>query len=474
MSKGDEVVNRDSDLLQQRKRSRWIGIAGTAVFCAANVLFATNPASAQAQPLSLAQVQKLIQVQAPDATIAAEIRRRGLSFAPSKETAEALRRAGAGAETLQAIDELRPMLDEAKQAIPAILTKIYSSLDQGSPQAIRPFVSPQIAGNAARLDGICRPFTYKAHYIEAIIERPGQRFEVRVHALFQPFDERASVLVFRPFQGSFQLTGIDDPTDEWFGPGKEAAIQAARNFIYAAKAQQAGVLAGLVASGLDVSHYTSNACWREAFQLVLEVNDAHAELDARKGLKVRVRANVTVKTGSSVGTEQANFWVDRINDQYKIVVAEPLHNPFFILHPPILFNYCPASCRGINEEFYSPLEGSGLEEATLKRFGLPASMVAPEQIYHVGGDVMAPVVISKSTPSCTDAARKIRAKGKVNVSFVVDVNGFVKDVKVIKSLEPSLDDTAVRSARAWTFQPATRHGVPVAVRVSLEDEFSCY
>jgi hypothetical protein len=110
----------------------------------------------QTQPLSLSQIQKLIQVQAPDAAVAAEIRRRGLNFAPSKETSESLRRAGGGPDTLQAIDELRPMLDEAKQAIPAVLTKIYKSLDQGNPQAARLLVSPQIGASADRLDSICR------------------------------------------------------------------------------------------------------------------------------------------------------------------------------------------------------------------------------------------------------------------------------------------------------------------------------
>jgi TonB family protein len=477
MSIESDSATINGDLFQQRKRWRWIAMAGTAVFCIANVLFATKPAAAQGaqgQPLSLAQVEKLIQVQAPDAAIAAEIRRRGLSFAPSKETSAVLRRAGAGSETLQAIDELRPMLDEAKQAIPAILTKIYNSLDQGNPQAIRPFVSPQIAGDMAKLDAVCRPFTYRAHYVEAIIERPGQRFEVRVHAFFQPFEERASVLAFRPVQGSFQLTGIDGPTDDWFGPGKEAAIRLARNFIYAAKAQQASVLAGLVASRLDVSQYTANTCWREALQLVMEVKDAHAELEERKGLKIRVRAYVTVKTSSALDTEQANFWVDRLNDQYKIVVAEPLHNPSFILRPPILFNNAPPVCRGMDEGFFAPLEGSDLEDDTLKRFGLSSSLTELEQVYHVGGDVMAPVVTSKAMPSCTDAARKIRAKGKVGLSFVVDAYGYVKDIKVVKTLEPSLDENAVQAARTWTFQPATRHGTPVAVRAAVEDEFSCY
>jgi hypothetical protein len=367
------MINEDSYPLSRPNRLQWLRLVGMVAYGVGSLLQSTNPVSAQGvetQPLGLTQIQRLIQVQAPDAAIAAEIRRRGLSFAPTKDISEALRRAGAGSETMQAIDELRPMLDEAKQAIPSILAKIYQSLDQGNPQAIRGFVLPQIADDSAKLDAICRPFTYRAHYVEAIIERPGQRFEVRVHALFQPLDESVSVLTFRPFQGSFKLVGMDGPTDEWFGPGKEAAIQLARNFIYAAKAHQAGVLARLVASSLDVSRYTANACWREAFQLVSGVSDAHAELDGRKGLKIKVTANVAVNTSSSFNIAQSNFWVDRVGDQYRIVVAEPLHNPSFILRPPILFNNGPAVCRGMDEGFFGPLEGSDLESTTLKRFGV--------------------------------------------------------------------------------------------------------
>jgi hypothetical protein len=361
------MTNDQKHSFQKPNRLRWLRIVRVFALGVASLMLFTKPVSAQraqGQPLSLAQVQKLIQVQAPDATIAAEIRSRGLSFAPTKETAEALRRAGAGTETIEAIDELRPMLDEAKQAIPAILTKIYQSLDQGNPQAIRPFVSPQIAGNAATLDGICRPFTYRAHYVEAIIERPGQRFEVRLHALFKPLDEKAQVFTFHPSQGAFLLIQTADPGDDWLGSAKEAAIQIARNFVYAAKAQRPEVLAGLVAPGLDVSRYTSDPCWRDKFQLVVEVGDLRAQLEDHQGLKIAVHAQVAVKGAAQMTTaESADFWIDRVNDQYKIVSARPLHDAFMYYVPP-------QSCRRMDTTFYAAIEAPHLVDNTLMRFGL--------------------------------------------------------------------------------------------------------
>jgi hypothetical protein len=361
------MTNDKNHAFPEAGRLRWVRTVGIVAFGIAGLLQlakTVNAQGVQTQPLSLIQIQKLIRVQAPDSTIAAEIRRRGLGFVASKEISEALRRAGAGAETLQAIDELRPMLDEARQAIPPILARIYQSLDQGNPQAIRPFVSPQIAGDAARLDAISRPFAYRAHYIEAVIERPGQRFEVRVHALFKPLVEKAQVLTFHPSRGTFLLMDIADPGDDWFGPAKEAAIQIARNFIYAAKAQRAEVLAGLVVPGLDVSRYLSEPCWRDKFQLVIEVRDVRAQLEDHQGLKIAVHAQVAVKAAAGMTTEESgDFWIDRVDDQYKIVSVRPLHDTFFYYVPP-------QSCRRMDDTFYAAVEAPHLADDTLARFGL--------------------------------------------------------------------------------------------------------
>ncbi len=139
------------------------------------LLLAPKPARSQGTqraPLSLSQLERLVQIHAPDATIGGEIRKRGLSFSPDKATAESLQRLGAGPETLQAIDELRPMLEDAKQAIPASLTRIYQLLDEGNSQALRPLVSADIVNQTNQLDQICRPFTYRTHYIQSIVERP--------------------------------------------------------------------------------------------------------------------------------------------------------------------------------------------------------------------------------------------------------------------------------------------------------------
>ena len=381
------------------------------------------------------------------------------------------------------------MLDDAKQAIPVILTKVYQALDQGNPQAIRDFISPQIAQSSQTLDAICRPFTYKTHYIEAIIERPGQNFETRVHGFFQPFHENLYVLTFHPYHGTFQLSAVHEPTDDWFGPAKEAAMLLARNFIYAAKAQRAEVLATLVAPDVDISRYTANPCWRGIFQMVSEIRNANAVLESHAGVKVAVHETVSLTRGSD---EWAEFWIDNLGGQYKIVSAEPMRAPEFIFG---MFNAPPGGCRGVDRDIFSPARSPHMEQDTLKRFGLSTSSAQEGQVYRVGGDVSAPIPTYKPEATYTEAAHRAKLQGTVELSFEVDPQGNVSNVNVakslaqdgkltvrpeysdpavLKSLAAGLDEKAVQTVKTWKFRPALRDGVPVAVRVAADINFRTF
>ena len=89
------------------------GESGLAVVLTTLLWIAATPAFLHAQGqsrLSLDQVEQLIRVGAPDSAIAGEIHRRGVDLVPSKDTLETLRHLGAGPQTLQAVDELTPIL----------------------------------------------------------------------------------------------------------------------------------------------------------------------------------------------------------------------------------------------------------------------------------------------------------------------------------------------------------------------------
>ena len=85
-----------------------------------------------------------------------------------------------------------------------------------------------------------------------------------------------------------------------------------------------------------------------------------------------------------------------------------------------------------------------------------------------------PRLLREVKPRYTAAAMKQKIEGSVLVQCVVQPDGSVGDVRVLRSLDArfGLDDEAMKAARQWRFAPGTRDGVPVAVLVTIELHFS--
>ncbi|HEX2164091.1 MAG TPA: energy transducer TonB [Thermoanaerobaculia bacterium] len=96
----------------------------------------------------------------------------------------------------------------------------------------------------------------------------------------------------------------------------------------------------------------------------------------------------------------------------------------------------------------------------------------PEGPIHVGGDVKAPVKVSAPQPQYTEIARKARIQGVVIVQAIINKQGDVTDVKVLKGLPMGLDEAAVDAIRKWKFEPATLNGKPVDVYYNLTVNFT--
>ena len=61
-------------------------------------------------------------------------------------------------------------------------------------------------------------------------------------------------------------------------------------------------------------------------------------------------------------------------------------------------------------------------------------------------------------------AQENGANGRVSVSFVVDVDGTIKDVKVVRQVDPALDKEAIRVIKSMPkWKPGKRNGVPIPV-----------
>jgi len=102
----------------------------------------------------------------------------------------------------------------------------------------------------------------------------------------------------------------------------------------------------------------------------------------------------------------------------------------------------------------------------------PAPEPKDEGPLRVGGDVKAPVAINRAKPDYTDVARKAHISGVVVVEAVVNKQGEVEQVKVLKGLPMGLSEQAVEAVKKWRFKPGTLNGEPVDVIFSLTVNFT--
>jgi TonB family protein len=92
---------------------------------------------------------------------------------------------------------------------------------------------------------------------------------------------------------------------------------------------------------------------------------------------------------------------------------------------------------------------------------------------HKAGEngITAPKGVYMPEPEYTDQARRKKINGTVLLSMVVAADGTVRDPAVTRSLDKGLDKQAIETVKKWKFEPATKDGQPVAVRIDVEVSF---
>ena len=86
-------------------------------------------------------------------------------------------------------------------------------------------------------------------------------------------------------------------------------------------------------------------------------------------------------------------------------------------------------------------------------------------------DVDPPRVIFRVEPRYTELARRARFEGAVVLSLVIDPEGRVADVTVLRSLPFGLTENAIGAVSQWLFEPCTVDDKPVSVRYNLTVHF---
>ncbi|MFL6259553.1 MAG: energy transducer TonB [Thermoanaerobaculia bacterium] len=91
--------------------------------------------------------------------------------------------------------------------------------------------------------------------------------------------------------------------------------------------------------------------------------------------------------------------------------------------------------------------------------------------YRVGDQVSRPEVISAPAPVYTELARRARVTGTVILEAIINEQGDVENVRVLKDQPMGLDQAAVDAVKNWKFKPATKDGKPVKVYYVLTVNF---
>jgi TonB family protein len=91
--------------------------------------------------------------------------------------------------------------------------------------------------------------------------------------------------------------------------------------------------------------------------------------------------------------------------------------------------------------------------------------------YRVGDDVSRPEKIAGVAPVYTELARRARVSGTVVVEAIIDQQGDVVNVRVLKGQPMGLDKATVDAVKTWKFKPATLAGKPVKVYYVLTVNF---
>ncbi len=90
----------------------------------------------------------------------------------------------------------------------------------------------------------------------------------------------------------------------------------------------------------------------------------------------------------------------------------------------------------------------------------------------VGGSVSAPFPITSPEAEYSDEGRRKNINGLCLLTLIVDAYGLPQRLKVVRSLEPTLDQKALEAVARYRFKPALRNKMePVPVMITIEVNF---
>ncbi|MEE2775983.1 MAG: energy transducer TonB [Acidobacteriota bacterium] len=130
-----------------------------------------------------------------------------------------------------------------------------------------------------------------------------------------------------------------------------------------------------------------------------------------------------------------------------------------------------SSPTAIDPSWMGPQEDQGGKRVLRWSLGFAAAVHAVFFFVHFPCAAREPVRIEAVMPAYTEIARKGQIQGYVVLQTVIDNNGDVDDVRVLKGLPLGLTEAAVGAVTQWKYRPVTLNGKPVAVYFNLTVNF---
>ena len=116
--------------------------------------------------------------------------------------------------------------------------------------------------------------------------------------------------------------------------------------------------------------------------------------------------------------------------------------------------------------------GTGAGSGAGSGFGAGSGGGMGGGVYRPGGGVTAPTLVTQIRPTYTTDALRNRIQGSVSLEAIVRRDGVADAIRVLRSLDPSLDAQAIDALRQWRFRPGRLGDTPVDVLVSVMIDFT--
>ena len=98
----------------------------------------------------------------------------------------------------------------------------------------------------------------------------------------------------------------------------------------------------------------------------------------------------------------------------------------------------------------------------------------PARAFRPGHGVIPPRLLSQVTPQYTSDAMRQKIAGKAGLECVVETDGTVQRVRVVRSVDKlyGLDEQAIKAAKQWRFAPGMKDGEAVPVLITIDMAFT--